>query len=69
MHGIENYDYFVNGLGEDEDTIGENISLIHEVRFLSFPRSLTDVTVSCRPFAMAKCSEWSANYLHEWSHC
>ncbi|KAJ7350459.1 L-Aspartase-like protein [Mycena albidolilacea] len=30
MHGVENYDSFVNGMGVDEDTTGENISLIHE---------------------------------------
>jgi hypothetical protein len=57
MHGTENYDCFVNGLGENEDSIGENISLIREVRFLPFPHSLTDVTVSGRLFAMVKCSE------------
>lgn len=36
MHGVENYDSFVNGMGVDEDTTGESISLIHEVRFLPF---------------------------------
>ncbi|KAJ7826808.1 L-Aspartase-like protein [Mycena olivaceomarginata] len=30
MHGTENYNFFVNGLGEDEDTTGESINLIQE---------------------------------------
>ncbi|KAJ7354146.1 L-Aspartase-like protein [Mycena albidolilacea] len=30
MHGTENYNFFVNGLGEDEDTTGESITLIQE---------------------------------------
>lgn len=32
MHGSENYHRFVNGLGVDDVTIGQNVSLIHEVR-------------------------------------
>lgn len=35
MHGAENYNRFANGHGVDECTIGESVSLIHEVRFLS----------------------------------
>jgi phenylalanine ammonia-lyase len=31
MHGSENYTRFVNGLGVEDVTIGQNISLIHEV--------------------------------------
>ena len=31
MHGSENYHRFVNGLGVDDVTIGQNVSLIHEV--------------------------------------
>ena len=34
MHGSENYHRFVNGLGVEDVTIGQNISLIHEVRLL-----------------------------------
>lgn len=30
MHGSENYHRFVNGLGVDEPTVGQNVSLIHE---------------------------------------
>jgi len=30
MHGSENYHRFVNGLGVDDITIGQNVSLIHE---------------------------------------
>ena len=35
MHGSENYHRFVNGLGVDDVTIGQNVSLIHEVRFIT----------------------------------
>lgn len=34
MHGAENFSKFANGLGVDDVTIGQNISLIHEVRCL-----------------------------------
>ncbi|KAJ6589813.1 L-Aspartase-like protein [Mycena vulgaris] len=30
MHGSENYNSFANGMGVDEDTIGQHVSLIHE---------------------------------------
>ncbi|KAJ3513420.1 hypothetical protein NLJ89_g2951 [Agrocybe chaxingu] len=30
MHGSENYHHFVNGLGVEDVTVGQNISLIHE---------------------------------------
>ncbi|KAJ7244157.1 phenylalanine ammonia-lyase [Mycena haematopus] len=30
MHGAENYNSFANGMGVDEDTVGANVSLIHE---------------------------------------
>ena len=36
MHGSENYHRFVNGLGVDDVTVGQNVSLIHEVRFVLF---------------------------------
>lgn len=32
MHGSENYHHFMNGLGVEDVTIGQNVSLIHEVR-------------------------------------
>lgn len=32
MHGSENQNVFANGLGVEEVTIGQNVSLIHEVR-------------------------------------
>lgn len=35
MHGLENYSGFVNGLGVDAVSIGENISIIYEVGDLS----------------------------------
>jgi phenylalanine ammonia-lyase len=34
MHGKENESYFANGLGVEQDSIGQNISLIHEVSYL-----------------------------------
>ena len=33
MHGSENESVFSNGLGVEDVTIGQNVSLIHEVRF------------------------------------
>ncbi|KAJ7125080.1 L-Aspartase-like protein [Mycena epipterygia] len=30
MHGTENYNSFANGMGVDEDTVGQHVSLIHE---------------------------------------
>lgn len=36
MHGFENYSNFANGLGVDDVSIGENISIIYEVRSLLF---------------------------------
>jgi phenylalanine ammonia-lyase len=32
MHGTENYAHFSNGLGVDDVTIGQHISIIYEVR-------------------------------------
>jgi phenylalanine ammonia-lyase len=32
MHGSENESFFANGLGVEDVTIGQNVSLIHEVR-------------------------------------
>lgn len=32
MHGLQNHESFPNGLDVEEATIGENVSLIHEVR-------------------------------------
>jgi phenylalanine ammonia-lyase len=37
MHGSENYSRFVNGLGVEDVSIGQNISLIHEVSNISLP--------------------------------
>jgi phenylalanine ammonia-lyase len=48
MHGSENYHRFSNGLGVEDVTIGQNVSLIHEVRFALFltPRVLLNLFVS-----------------------
>ena len=37
MHGSENYHRFSRGLGVEDITVGQNISLIHEVCFSLFP--------------------------------
>jgi phenylalanine ammonia-lyase len=34
MHGAENYNSFANGLGVDDVTVGQNASVIYEVRGL-----------------------------------
>jgi len=51
MHGAENHGGFVNGIGRDDVTIGENISKIYEVPFsleLGFPQLLTSPFQSIR---------------------
>lgn len=45
MHGSENLSGFANGLGEDDVTIGQNISLIHEVSY-SFARFVFCVLIA-----------------------
>jgi len=42
MHGSENYSQFVNGLGVDDVTIGQNISFIHEACEVQFRHSFGD---------------------------
>jgi phenylalanine ammonia-lyase len=39
MHGLENHQSFPEGLDIEDPTIGEEVSLIHEVRGLSLSRS------------------------------
>ena len=43
MHGSENYHRFSNGLGVEDVTVGQNVSLIHEVS-ISLCSSLIHVT-------------------------
>lgn len=38
MHGSENYHRFENGVGVEDQTVGQNVSLIHEVRSILFYR-------------------------------
>ena len=45
MHGSENYSRFANGLGVEEVTVGENVSLIHEVTFLSISQCLVSYSI------------------------
>lgn len=55
MHGSENYNRFVNGHGVDESTVGEAVSLIHEVRICS--HYLCSPLIIClRLFVMEKCN-------------
>lgn len=71
MHGSENYHRFVNGLGVDDVTIGQNVSLIHEVCYFLHPSYSHEIPTfislghsgwknavcNCRPFRMNK-SRW-----------
>ena len=36
MHGFDNFTRFSNGLGEEDVTIGQNVSLIYEARYFRF---------------------------------
>lgn len=44
MHGSENYNQFANGLGVEDVTIGQNVSLIHEVRNSSYTWFASELT-------------------------
>jgi phenylalanine ammonia-lyase len=47
MHGAENESVFANGLGVEDVTIGQNVSLIHEVRWTYHPsNSIRKLTAS-----------------------
>lgn len=41
MHGSENYHRFSKGLGVEEQTVGQNVSVIHEVCIISLSCSFT----------------------------
>jgi phenylalanine ammonia-lyase len=65
MHGSENESVFSNGLGVEDVTIGQNVSLIHEVRV----RDVETVNEylrrhSDRQFATEKCKPPSRVSLH-----
>lgn len=58
MHGSENLSMFANGLGEDDVTIGQNISFIHEVRLCPYPylyRDLPFPDILRSQYVTAKC--------------
>lgn len=59
MHGLENHQSFPDGLDLEDATIGENVSLIHEVRKqkLIVPNSLLTRRLDCRRSEMANCRE------------
>ncbi len=57
MQGSENLHVFEAGPGVEEVTIGQNISLIHEVCFtFETWRFLLTCFLSCRLYAMARCN-------------
>ena len=57
MHGIENHQSFPDGLDIEDATIGEKVSLIHEVRKKSptVPSKILTVCLYCRQSEMANC--------------
>ena len=59
MHGLQNHESFPNGLDVEEATIGENVSLIHEVRETSVAHCVPDLYSftghSRRTVAMDRC--------------
>jgi phenylalanine ammonia-lyase len=68
MHGSENYAKFANELGAEDGTLGQSISLIHEVIQLLFLLicATTDPSVH-RLFEMESCKELSPVCLSECS--
>ena len=56
MHGTQNYHRFENGVGVEDQSVGQNVSLIHEVRsllfFLHYPFMLIIRPHSHRLFVM-----------------
>ena len=71
MHGSENYVRFVNGLGVEDVTIGQNVSLIHEVISLVSESSNGDLTsrFPYRLFVMARCKVLLFECSHErWAY-
>ena len=54
MHGLQNHESFPNGLDVEEATIGENVSLIHEVR-----EAPTVSTVQYQTFIFAGHPRWT----------
>ena len=55
MHGMENLTLFEDGINETEMTIGQNISLIYEVRFSLVFAYLTLSDIPISPSVMARC--------------
>ena len=65
MHGSENESVFANGLGFEEVTVGQNVSLIHEVRLHTLPKQLEKSSLFHRQFVMAKCKPSSRTFLRD----
>lgn len=57
MHGAENYRRFPNGLGVDDQTIGQNISIIYEVSFVVVIEA--GYSLRSRLYAMVNFRTWS----------
>jgi phenylalanine ammonia-lyase len=56
MHGLQNHESFPNGLDVEEATIGENVSLIHEVREAPDVHCPVPDFYICRLFEMDRCN-------------
>lgn len=63
MHGAENYNDFENGVGVDDVTTGQNVSLIHEVSIHFFSVSGPILTQVSRLFGMVNYSLSSLTYF------
>ena len=67
MHGSENYHKFSNGLGVEDVTVGQNVSLIHEVRFfLFFARGFRSIYLHHRLSVTANSNLLSSTCSHPW---
>jgi hypothetical protein len=70
MHGSENESVFANGLGVEDVTVGQNVSLIYEVRCLHMDKSNEiRLTVSHRRSVTVKCKPLSQTFLREILPC
>jgi phenylalanine ammonia-lyase len=63
MHGIENLKYFENGIGFDEETIGQNVSRVYEVGWVSFQFSFPQNESSFRLFETGSYNKFSSIFF------
>ena len=63
MHGSENESVFANGLGVEDVTVGQNVSLIHEVRYTN-TKGMREISLFFhRPSVTVKCKSSSQIFL------